>query len=158
MHARRIIVTVVCAFAVLIPAAAASATTYTTSACTMLTTWSVGPALNTGTHGGTINASYTGSCAGAYAGTDPEAGEDLYPTSWSNSYSYFGSCALASSSYYGSWGSATIIGGSVLVGIADNPFYDIGELWEVTVVAPLLPCSQTSATGASEAGFVGSYS
>jgi hypothetical protein len=159
---RRVLVVLLCAVGILAPWAASASGEATVDTCPMLTTWNFSPALNTSSHSGNIAASYSGSCAGVLVDSnDPFIWQTVFPSTWDNSYfggySYFGSCELATMSYYGSWGSGEIIGGSVVYAIASNPYYSPGYLTEVTILTPLLPCSEVSAIGYSQASFVGEF-
>jgi hypothetical protein len=163
MRSARLALVILCAFVVL-GSGAAHAKTYVNNTCSALTNWSFSPALNLSSHTGTIYAGYSGTCFASSVDTvAPAVDQGIWPSTWDNSfpaqYAYSGTCALASMTYFGTWGSGILIGGSVVYASASNPYYDpSSRFYEVTVLVPLLlPCAETGAVGYSQGSFIGSY-
>ena len=137
--------------AVVFGGAPASAAGAADCSYTLSVTFSTG--LSTGSHSGTAGFTYTGACAQGGAGLGGGGpvpvweSANAYGFSWSTSGGYSGTCALANvpAPFYGL--SGLLIGGSVLVGTGSS-------YAETDVLAPLLPCSEFSATGAGTAPFV----
>jgi hypothetical protein len=150
----------------LVAAPLAAQASATVSTCNGTADWFYSAGLGTGTSFGTITANYSYSCDDAYYQNSfgTRVGQDVYSPSWTNSYPYSGSCALASFRYgynYSSGtyeGSGLLVGGAVAVATSGNSNYAVAETGEVDVMAPLLaPCLESSSLGASSATFVGEY-
>ena len=142
--------------------AAASATA---SSCAGLTTWSFSSPLTTGFTAGTITASYSHECefAGYFTDFGTSVTQETTGDGWTNTYPYSGSCVLATFLYgynfsTGTYqGSGLLIGGSVAVATAGNSNYSTAEVVETDELAPLTPCSETSAIGSAQSTFAGTF-
>jgi len=135
------------------------------SECGGLATWSFSSVLNLGFSSGTITASYSNECedAGYFNDFGTSVTQDTGAGSWTNTYPYTGSCVVASFQYgynysTGSYqGSGLLVGGAIAVATSGNSNYSTAELVEVDELAPLIPCSETSAEGSSQSTFEGTF-